>query len=167
MGLRDKRPLARTVEICAAFSICTVVMMALDVVAGFAARADDSVTAMYSGLNRLRQTCGVIADDPRLELAAQRHADDMLKSGVNGHVGSDGSSPRVRIKDAGYTRAGRTGEIVLWGTGSSVTPSEALDLWMQSPPHRDIILNCAFTAVGFAIAADGNKMTAVGDFAGP
>jgi len=43
----------------------------------------------------------------------------------------------------------------------------ALDLWMESPPHRAIILNCAYTAAGFATAWDGNKMTVVGDFAGP
>jgi uncharacterized protein YkwD len=38
---------------------------------------------------------------------------------------------------------------------------------MSSPGHRAIILNCAFTAGGFATATDGNKMTAVGDFAAP
>ena len=109
----------------------------------------------------------VIGDDPRLAVAAQRHANDMLKNGVDGHIGSDGSSPQARIADAGYTRTGYTGEIVYWGTGSAATPSAALDLWMESPAHRSIILNCAFTAGGFATAWDGNKMTAVGDFAGP
>jgi len=91
----------------------------------------------------------------------------MLKNGVGGHIGSDGSSPQARIADAGYTKIGYTGEIVYWGTGSRATPSAALDMWMASPAHRAIILNCTFTAGGFAIASDGNKMTAVGDFAGP
>jgi uncharacterized protein YkwD len=155
------------VKIVAVFSICAVFTTALDTVAGFAARADDSGTAVYSGVNRLRQTCGVIGDDPRLTAAAQRHANDMLKNSVDGHIGSDGSSPQARIADAGYTRTGYTGEVVYWGTGSAATPSAALDLWMGSPPHRAIILNCAYTAGGFATAWDGNKMTAVGDFAGP
>jgi uncharacterized protein YkwD len=122
---------------------------------------------VYSGVNRLRQTCGVIGEDPRLTAAAQRHANDMLRNGLGGHVGSDGSSPQSRIADSGYTRAGRTGEIVYWGTGSAATPGAALDAWMGSPPHRAIILDCGFTAGGFATASDGNKMTAVGDFAGP
>jgi uncharacterized protein YkwD len=158
--------MTRRVKIVAVLSICAV-FTALDTVADSAARADDSSTAMYSGVNRLRQACGVIGDDPRLTAAAQRHADDMLKNGLNGHVGSDGSSPQVRITDAGYTRTSYTGEIVFWGTGSAATPSVALDMWMQSPPHRAIILNCAYTAVGFATARDGNKMTAVGDFTSP
>ena len=158
--------MTRKVKIVAVFSICTAFTTALGNVAGSAARADDSGTAVYSGLNRIRQTCGVI-DDPRLTASAQRHANDMLNNGVNGHIGSDGSSPQARITDAGYTGAGYTGEIVYWGTGSNASPSVALDLWMESPPHRAIILNCAYTAAGFATASDGNKMTVVGDFAGP
>lgn len=159
--------MTRKVKIAGAFSICTVFITALGAVAGFAARADDLGTAVYSGVSRVRQTCGVLGDDPRLTLAAQRHANDMLKNGLGGHIGSDGSSPRARMTDAGYVTTGSTGEIVYWGTGSAATPSVALDSWMESPPHRAIILNCAFTEAGFATAWDGNKMTAVGDFAGP
>jgi uncharacterized protein YkwD len=151
----------------AVFSICTAFMTALGTVAVLPARADDLAIGMYDGVNRLRQTCGMIGDDPRLTAAAQRHANDMLRNGVDGHIGSDGSSPRARIADAGYTGTGYTGEIVYWGTGSAATPSAALDWWMGSPAHRAIILDCAFTAGGFATAWDGNKMTAVGDFAGP
>jgi uncharacterized protein YkwD len=154
-------------KIVTVFSSCTVLITALGTVADFTARADDLGTAVYNGVNRLRQTCGVIDDDPRLTVAAQRHANDMLKNGVDGHIGSDGSSPGARIADAGYTSTGYTGEIVYWGTGSAAAPAAALDLWMESPAHRAIIMNCSFTAGGFAAAWDGNKMTAVGDFAGP
>jgi uncharacterized protein YkwD len=155
------------VKIVAGLPICTVFITAFGTIAGFVARADDLGTAVYNGVNRLRQTCGVIDDDPGLAAAAQRHANDMLRNGVNGHIGSDGSSPQARITDAGYTRTGNTGEIVYWGTGSLATLNAALDMWMGSPPHRAIILNCAFTAGGFAVASDGHKMTAVGDFTGP
>jgi uncharacterized protein YkwD len=156
------------VGIVGVFSICTVFATGLGTVAGFAVRADDLDTALYNGVNGLRQTCGAIRDDPRLAAAAQRHAGDIVRNGVGGgHIGSDGSSPYSRIADAGSTRARYTGEIIYWGTGSRATPSAALDGWMASPVHRAIILDCAFTAVGFAIAWDGNKMIAVGDFAAP
>jgi uncharacterized protein YkwD len=154
------------VKIVAALPFCTVVITALGMITAIGVRADDSGTAVYNGVNRLRQTCGAMGEDPRLTAAAQRHANDMLKSGLGGHIGSDGSSPQARIADAGYIRAGSTGEIVYWGTGSAATPGAALDAWMGSPPHRAIIMNCAFTAGGFATTSDGNKMTAVGDFAG-
>ncbi len=156
------------VKVVIPFSICAVVITAFGAVADSAARADDLGAAIYDGVNQLRQACGVIGDDPRLTVAAQRHADDMLLNGVGGgHIGSDGSSPQGRIADAGYVRTGHTSEIVYWGAGPHATPGAALDLWMESPAHRTIILDCAFTAAGFAIASDGNKMIAVGDFAGP
>lgn len=156
--------MAKKVEIIVVFAICTAFMTATGTVSNFPARAEDSGTALYSGVNQLRHGCGPISDDPRLTEAAQRHADDMLRSGVSGHIGSDGSSPQVRITDAGY-RSRYSGEIVFWGTGSAADPNKALDMWMQSPPHQAIILNCAYNAGGFATAWDGNKMTAVGDFA--
>jgi hypothetical protein len=159
--------MTRKIKVVAAFSICSAFTTVLVTTGGFAARADGSGTAVYTGVSRLRETCGAIGDDPRLTAAAQRHADDMLLNGVGGHLGSDGSLPHSRITDAGYTWARYTGEIVYWGTGSNATPSVALDLWMNSPPHRAIILNCAYTAAGSATAWDGNKMTAVVDFAGP
>lgn len=84
--------------------LCSVLMAAPGVVAEFVARADDSAAALYSGVNGFRQPCGPLTDDPHLRVAAQRHADDMLHTGISGHIGSDGSSPRTRIADAGYTR---------------------------------------------------------------
>lgn len=156
------------VKIIAVLSVCTVFTMPVDSVAGFAARADDIRAAIYSGVSDLRQSCGVIGDDPRLTAAAKRHADDLMINGVEGgHTGSDGSSPRARILDAGYIRPGNVSEIIYWGSGSHASPSTALDWWMQSPPHRAVILDCAFTAVGYAVAWSGNMMIAVGDFAGP
>ncbi len=71
---------------------------------------------MYNGVNRLRQTCGVIGDDPGFDSSsAATHANDMLNNGVGVHIGSDGSSPQARIADAGYTRIDYTGEIVYPG----------------------------------------------------
>jgi uncharacterized protein YkwD len=141
--------------------------MALSATAGPSAQADDRAQGIYDGVNQQRQSCGVIGADARLTAAAQRHADDMLRNRVFSHAGSDGSSPRERMADAGYGGAGSTGEIVYWATGSAATAAGAINFWMQSPGHRAIIMNCAFTAGGFATSWDGNLMTAVGDFAGP
>ena len=154
------------VNTIAVLSVCAVSVMPVGAVVGFAARADDIRAAIYNGVSELRQSCGAIGDDPRLTAAAQRHADDLAINGVErGHVGSDGSLPRARVLDAGYTTLRAASEILFWGSGTRANPSTALDLWMQSPPHRAVILDCAFTAVGFAIAWTGNTMIAVGDFA--
>lgn len=157
--------MTKKVEIVAIFWLCCALIAPSGFHAESVARADDFGTALYSGVNGLRQPCGPLADDPRLRAAAQRHADDLLHTGLSGHIGSDGSSPQTRIADAGYTGSHATGEIVYWGTGSAANPAQALDSWMHSPPHRGLIVNCAFTTSGFATASDGYKMTAVGDFA--
>jgi uncharacterized protein YkwD len=160
--------MAIKVKIIAVLSFCAVLTTPVGAVAGFPARADDFRAAIYSGVSDLRQSCGVIGDDPRLTAAAQRLADDLVINGVEGgHIASDGSSPRARILDAGYIRPGNTSEIIYWGSGSHANPSAPLEWWMQSPPHQAVILNCAFTAVGFAIAWARNTVIVVGDFAGP
>jgi hypothetical protein len=156
------------VKIIVVLAGCAVFAMPVDDVAGFAARADDFGSAIYTGVSDLRPSCGVIGDDPRLTAAAQRHADDLGINGVQGgHIGSDRSSPLTRIIDAGYLRPRNASEIIFWGSGSHANPNAALDFWMQSPPHRAIIQDCAFTAVGFATAWAGNMVIAVGDFADP
>ncbi len=154
-------------KITAVLSVCTVFEMLVGTVAGFAAHAEDVSAAIYSGVSDLRQACGTIGDDPRLTAAAQRHADDLVINGVEGgHIGSDGSSPRARVLDAGYVRPGEISEIIYWGSGSHANASAALDMWMHSSPHRAVVLDCALTAVGFATAWTGNTLIAVGDFAG-
>lgn len=42
-----------------------------------------------------------------------------------------------------------SGEVIASG---AVTGSQAVNLWMLSPPHRDIILNPAYTRVGIGYA---------------
>jgi uncharacterized protein YkwD len=94
--------------------ICAAAITLFATVGVAPARADDSGTAVYNGVNQLRP-CAPLGADPRLTAAAQRHANDMLNHGVNGHTGSDGSSPQARVADAGYTQVERSGEIVFLG----------------------------------------------------
>jgi uncharacterized protein YkwD len=159
--------MAVKVKIIAVLSFCAALTIPVGAVAAFPARADDFRAAIYGGVSDIRQSCGAIGDDPRLTAAAQRLADDLVINGVEGgHIASDGSSPRARILDAGYIRPGNTSEIIYWGSGSHANPSAPLEWWMHSPPHQAIILNCAFTEVGFAIAWARNMVVVVGDFAG-
>ena len=88
----------------------------------------------------------------------------MLAHGVSGHTGSDGSSPQARMAASGAP-IGASGEVAFWGIGALATPAAAIDMWMNSPSHRAIIVDCTYTAAGFATASDGVKMTIVGDFA--
>jgi uncharacterized protein YkwD len=113
---------------------------------------------------RAANGCGPVAANPQLTASAAREANDMLTNGVQGHTGSDGSTPAQRVKDAGYSYA-NLGEIVFWSTGpGGGTPAAAVTWWMNSPRHRAIITDCGFTDAGFSAVTSGDKYTVAGDF---
>ena len=45
------------------------------------------------------------------------------------------------------------GEDLAWGTGSDAQPEAIVQAWMDSPPHRRIMLDCRFSQLGVGIAA--------------
>ncbi len=97
-----------------------------------------------------------LAWNERLASAAVRHADDMATVGFQSHVGSDGSRPGARVRDAGFGDASFTAESVLayargpdyahaaflidWGADA---PTGVID-W-PSPPHRNVLLGIGDT----------------------
>ena len=131
-----------------------------------AADGGDQGGAVLNEINATRAAngCGPVAPNPQLTASAERHARDMLVTGVAAHTGSDGSSLVQRVTDAGYTQYRDLGEVVFWGTGSAGNPATAVNWWMNSPGHRAIITDCALTEAGFSAVSNGNKMTAAGDF---
>jgi len=115
---------------------------------------------------RAEAGCKPVNSDDRLAAAAHRQAVDMRDNGVQDHTGSDGSGPRERIEAAGFTPVAVTGEILLWGTGST-TPQRAVDAWMASPPHRKVIEECGFTHAGAVVLEAEARYFAVVAFASP
>lgn len=92
---------------------------------------------------------------PQLEAAAQGHAEDMLKRSFYEHVTPDGVDPGQRISRAGYPFATYGENNRVWGdfTGEPGRKElrEAVQSWMDSPGHRENLLNPAFREVGFGI----------------
>jgi len=99
----------------------------------------------------------VSRDIPRLEMhaalmdAAAAHSLDMASTGNPSHTGSDGSDPDDRIRRAGYN-PGYWGECVAAGYP---TPAEVVAGWMNSPPHRDILLSRNYVHIGAGYACSG------------
>ena len=88
-----------------------------------------------------------------LSAAAQKHTDDMAAFGFAGHVGSDGSAPVERFVAFQYP-GGYVGEATAWGFEFAHQPVE---FWVNSPPHRRILLNPGATEVGVGFTADYNS----------
>src|SRR5262249_11512177 len=106
--------------------------------------------------------------DPRLDEAAQHHAEDMLVRSYYNHVSPDGTSPTSRTRKSGYT--GRiVGENIARGPFSV---QEVMNNWMGSTEHRRNLLLPAFTHFGAGVVvghneAMGDTVIWVQDFGGP
>jgi uncharacterized protein YkwD len=112
----------------------------------------------------------------QLELASQRHSEDMVARRFFEHDTPDGTDPQERMLAAGYPADNAyTGENIAWAGGPRASPWEIVDLWMHSPPHRENILRGGFTEVGIGLVrgapepqrSDGVPWTYTTDFGGP
>src|SRR4051794_10476848 len=108
-------------------------------------------------VNAIRRANGLRAlnTNLRLRAAAQRHADAMVNQHFFSHVSPSGASVQVRVKRSGYlkkARAWNVGENIGYGSGSQATPRAIVQAWMNSPPHRAIILGTSWTDGGAGIA---------------
>ncbi|MFG2638174.1 CAP domain-containing protein [Streptomyces sp. NPDC048362] len=83
-----------------------------------------------------------------LNRAARTHSADMARHRRLTHVGPDGRRPTDRMRAAGY-RPGATGEAVASGAASA---RAVVGQWMDSPPHRAILLTCRYTDAGVGVA---------------
>jgi len=87
-----------------------------------------------------------------LSIAAQVHSEDMLFVPGILHVGSNGSRPEERQYRYGWGGY-YAGEAVAWGWEG---PQPVVEFWVNSPPHRVIIMNPNATHVGVGYAANAN-----------
>lgn len=84
--------------------------------------------------------------------AAQAKANDMVQRNYWSHNTPDGQPPWVFIQQAGYDYK-KAGENLAYGF---TTSSGAVTGWMNSPPHRENLLDKAYVDVGFGIANSSN-----------
>jgi uncharacterized protein YkwD len=149
--------------------VCAAAMVVFGSIAAAAPTqaSGDEGGAVLSEINATRAAsgCGPVAPNPQLTASAARHANDMLRSGVQAHTGSDGSSVVQRVTDAGYTSFEDLGEIVFWANGPGGSPAAAVNWWMNSPGHRSVITDCGMTDAGFSAVRSGSMLTVAGDFA--
>jgi uncharacterized protein YkwD len=103
-----------------------------------------------------------LAANAKLATAASAYAQDLVAGSYFSHTGRDGSGVFERIEGAGYIpedRAWRIGENLAWGTGALATPASIMQAWMNSPGHRDNILNGRYREIGIGVAAGNPART--------
>lgn len=94
-----------------------------------------------------------VEHDPELDLAAQRHAEDMLRRAYYDHQSPEGWTVARRAREAGYRRPGAVGENIAKGI---FDPREAVRRWLDSPGHRDNILRRGARRMGVGVAFGDN-----------
>jgi hypothetical protein len=134
------------------------------------------VTLCLLNGERARQGLPPLRRRAQLELASQRHSEDMVARHFFEHDTPDGVDPQQRMLAAGYpSNNAFTGENIAWATGPKASPYEIVDLWMHSPPHREDILRREFTEIGMGLTrgapttahSNDTPWTYTTDFGGP
>lgn len=89
-----------------------------------------------------------LVEDPRLTIAAQKHAQYMADQDKISHFGEWYSRASDRIEKEGYN---------YWAVGENIAAGqrdvqEVMEDWMNSEPHKKNILNEKYTQIGVGVA---------------
>jgi uncharacterized protein YkwD len=122
---------------------------------------------VLADVNALRHEHGLgsLRLSTKLAAAARAHSVEMAKRGYFGHDSANGSSFDKRIVRYYPLRGARywsVGENLLWSS-PDVDAAGALDMWMNSPEHRKILLTARWREVGLSAV---HLTTAPGTYGG-
>ncbi|MFJ7248224.1 CAP domain-containing protein [Kitasatospora sp. NPDC098652] len=109
----------------------------------------DFRTELLTSVNfrRVHSGARLLNPDGRLDAAAQRHAADLAAHDLLQQDGTDGSTPWRRVRAAGFAFR-FAAELI--APADSVP--QAVQLWMNSPRHRDAVLDPRFNHLGTGFA---------------
>ena len=109
-------------------------------------------TELLAAINDVRRSHGLreLRPSKELSLAALGHSQSMAKLGFFSHEGRDGSPFWARIKPRYRPLPGRSwsvAENLVWRS-PELSAEQAVELWMDSPPHRKNLLAPSWEEVG-------------------
>ena len=155
-SLADGRaPIARVAVLAALLAIFALLAAAMDASAAkrharSSAQNDRVESEVVSLLNDIRdsQDLPSLRRDSDLNDAADSHSRGMVSSGVFSHDSASGTRCDVRIRR--FVKARMVGETISWlaGTPSTEQAKRTVELWMNSPPHRETLLTASFRRIG-------------------
>lgn len=117
-----------------------------------------TLAAVLCLVNNERARAGLepLVRNDALDSAAQFHSRDMVAQQYFDHTDPLGVGAIGRVLAAGWVtlaQSWRIGENIAWGSGPYASPRSAVLRWMNSPPHRENMLNPAFREIGVGVAA--------------
>jgi uncharacterized protein YkwD len=129
-----------------------------------------AVDAIVCVLNeeRARRDLPRLRLQPQLARAATGHVRDMVRRRYFSHTTPGGATMVDRLRGSGYIRAARpwlVGEALAWGAGNRSTPAAIVAAWLDSPPHRRLVLDARYRELGIGLAT-GVPVDGFADLAG-
>jgi len=110
-------------------------------------RLNKSVVSNVYTMQRRAGCTNTLNVSPQLQLAAQWHTDDVLNNrDLDGDIGSDGSTPQDRARNAGFT--GKVAETVAINPALAISGIELINMWYYDPNDFAIMSDCANTLIG-------------------
>lgn len=117
---------------------------------------DQAEAEFLSLLNayRVENGLGLLARNATLDLAAQRHSEDMAARAYFSHDTPEGVTPWDRMQAAGYACPSYKGENIAAGYDAAQRVFEA---WRNSPGHNANMLSPYFDEIGIGLAYDADS----------
>jgi uncharacterized protein YkwD len=116
-------------------------------VLGYASNISPDEVVMLTNTKRAEQGLAPLTVSGALTQAAIAKANHMFMHDYWAHIAPDGTTPWTFIRNAGY-RYSVAGENLARDFGDSGSMVQA---WMDSPTHRDNIVNSKYTEIGIAV----------------
>jgi uncharacterized protein YkwD len=99
---------------------------------------------------RAEHGIGPLRVERHIQKAAGRHAHDMQRNNYFDHQRPGGPDLTARLHRAGWS-GHAWGENIAYGCGSMATPRGTVQMWMNSPPHREIMLSGTYRQGGVGV----------------
>ena len=115
-------------------------------------------------INAIRADRGLseLTYDPRLQAGAVKHSAEMYRMNYFSHTSpiADHAEFDQRIQREGIKNFQSAGENLVMGPDSADLAERFVDLWMDSPGHRDNILGDDFRFSGVGVYGEGDRVYA-------
>ena len=145
--------------------LAATLALALPAPATAAGRHDRVERSVIRHINAVRHANGLAGVRPwrALRHAAEEHSRDMARANFFDHPSSDGTPFDVRVRR--YVGSRPIGETLAALSGGGQA-ARVVQMWMDSAPHRAILLERTFRRIGLARHRGGFGMLFTADFAG-
>ncbi len=104
---------------------------------------------------RTQRGLNPVKSQEQLKSAALEHTIEMACNAYFDHIGLNGDSPFDRIQNQGYQYS-VAGEDLYVGSGRYNTPEQAVQSWLESQGHREVLLYPDFTEAGITYRYNPN-----------